>query len=331
MQKISILFMLLFSCQILCSQSVGNGDIIHLKNGNKISGTILKQEFGVVSLKVTDSLTRKERVIQIQQYEISKIIKGEQSSSPQPDLKEGDLNVQKARRQSLPDRNVLKEQVGNTLQPEQVQQKMVLQPVPQPDTPIALPDLPSSVTFAPGQSTGTEQEFDPYSVPRPKRQARLWNRDIRGFRGFIDYAYIHGIGDAKNHRLEYGTSLGFQFNPIFYTGIGLSHALTLNDKDSSLPVYINQRINFIDDNTTPFLDVKVGYSVAAGKGFYFSVGSGVSFTRKGKNAFNLGLVYSLQNARFYDWSSENQSKRVSFNETYHGIALKLSFEFKIGR
>ncbi len=183
-----------------------------------------------------------------------------------------------------------------------------------------------------GTKTGNPDDyFDPFSVPRPKRKEKIWNRQIRGFRGFVDYAYIQGIGSAKNHRMETATSLGFQFNPIFYTGIGLGGNLTLNKKDSSLPVFINSRINFIDDNTTPFLDTKVGYSVAMGRGFYFSTSFGVSFTKHGKRAFNLGLVYSLQNAKFYEWTEEEPKERIAVRPTYHGIALKLSYEFGIGK
>jgi len=335
MYKVLTFFVLMFiSCFNLYSQDQEQKDILYLKNGKNISGVILKQEFGVVSLKITDESTREEKVLQIQQYEINKIVRGK-SSIIQTDtiqaLKEGDANIRNSQKQPFSDKSILSEQTGDLLQPELVQQNMILQPVPKPDERITLPDIHGSVSLAPGQTVGVEENFDPYSIPRPKRQPRLWNRDIRGFRGFIDYAYIQGIGKAKNHRLEFGTSLGFQFNPIFYTGIGTSYTLTLNSKDSSLPVFINPRINFLDENTTPFWDVKVGYSVGAGKGIYFSTGFGVSFTKQGKRAFNLSLIYSLQNAKFYEWSDKDPPTRIGIKETYHGIALKLSYEFGIGR
>jgi hypothetical protein len=335
MHKLLPLFIFIVSfCQISYSQSQDVKDILHLKNGKVISGMILKQEFGVISIKVAGNNDRGDEIMQVQQYEISKIVKGNRSSSVQSDtlhiLKEGDANIQNAQKQPLPDKNILKEQSGN-LQPTQIQQQMVLQPVPKPDKPIPLPEMQGSVSLSPGQSVGGEPEFDPYSIPRSRRQPKLWNRDIRGFRGFIDYAYIQGIGAAKNHRLEYAMSLGFQFNPIFYTGIGTSYTLTLNKKDRSLPVFINPRLNFLDEYTTPFWDLKLGYSVAEGKGFYFSTGFGVSFTKKGKRAFNLSLIYSLQNAKFYEWSDKEPPTRIGVKQTYHGLALKLSYEFGIGR
>lgn len=335
MHKLLPLFIFIISySQILCSQNQEDKDILHLKNGKVISGIILKQEFGVVSIKIDDEAAQREKVMQVQQYEIAKIVKGSQSGRLQSDtlpvLKEGDPNIQNAQKQPLPDRDLLKEPSGSLL-PTQIQQQTVLQPVPKPDQPIPLPDMRGSVSLTPGQSVGGEAEFDPYSIPRPRRQPKLWNRDIRGFRGFIDYAYIQGIGAAKNNRLEYATSLGFQFNPIFYAGLGTSYTLTLNKKERSLPVFINPRINFLDEYTTPFWDLKVGYSVAEGKGFYFSSGFGVSFTKKGKRAFNLSLIYSLQNTKYYEWSDKEPPTRVSVKQTYHGLALKLSYEFGIGR
>jgi hypothetical protein len=329
-----LLIFIMSCCQISYSQNQEPKDILHLKNGKIINGVILKQEFGVVSIKVADNSDRGEKIMQVQQYEIAKIIEGNSPSGLQSDtlriLKEGDANLQNAQKHPLPDKNILKEQSGNLL-PTQIQQQMVLQPVPKPDKPVPLPEMQGSVSLSPGQSVGGEQEFDPYSIPRPRRQPKLWNRDIRGFRGFIDYAYIQGVGAAKNHRLEYAMSLGFQFNPVFYTGLGWSYTLTLNKKDRSLPVFINSRLNFLDEYTTPFWDLKIGYSVAEGKGFYFSTGFGMSFTKKGKRAFNLGLIYSLQNAKFYEWSDKEPPTRIEVKPTYHGLALKLSYEFGIGR
>lgn len=324
-------FFIIGFCQISYSQNQDAVDILHLKNGKIISGVILKQEFGVISIKVND---QGEKIIQIQRYEISKIVKGNRPSLLQSDtlntLKEGDVNIRNAQKQPLPDKDLLKEQSEDLL-PTQVQQQIVLQPAPKPNKPISLPEMQGNISLSPGQSVGGEPEFDPYSIPPSRRKPKLWNRQIRGFRGFIDNAYIHGLGSKKNHRLEYATSLGFQFNPIFYTGIGTAYTMTLNKKDASLPVFVNSHINFLDEYTTPFWDLKLGYSVAEGKGFYFSTGFGMSFTKKGKRAFNLSLIYSLQNTKYYDWSDKEPPTRIEVKPTYHGLALKLSYEFGIGR
>ncbi|MFV0539409.1 MAG: hypothetical protein ACK5M3_18890 [Dysgonomonas sp.] len=327
-----LLIFIVSFCQISYSQNQHVEDILHLKNGKVISGTILKQEFGVITIKVAGNNDKEEKIVQVQQFEISKVVKGSRPSSLQSDtLKEGDANIQNAQKQPFPDKDILKEQTGNLL-PTQIQQQMVLQPLPKPDKPIPLPEMRGSVSLSPGQSAGGEVDLDPYRAHRPRRQPKLWYRDIRGFRGFIDYAYIHGLDATKNHRLEYAMSLGFQFNPIFYTGIGAGYTVTLKKgRDAALPVFINQRINFLDEYTTPFWDLKLGYSVAEGKGFYLSSGFGVSFTKKGKRAFNLSLIYSLQDAKYYEWSEQEPPSRIERKQLYHGLALKLSYEFGIGR
>lgn len=332
MQRLIVLIVFLLGYFIyINAQDVNDQDIIRLKSGKIVRGIILKNELGIVTMKVTDSVTQESKLLQIQRFEISKINKATGSSVMKTDsisdYKEGNGVMKNTQQQ--PDRNILKESNYGSLIPQKTEQ--TLQSVPQPESHIPLPSFPESTSLSPGQTVGVEDNFDPFSVPRPKRQPKLWNRDIRGFRGFIDYSYIQGFGDAKNHRLEWATSLGFQFNPIFYTGIGTAYDLTLNDKDGALPVFINSHINFLDENTTPYWDVRVGYSVAAGKGLYLSTGFGVSFTKKGKRAFNLGIIYSLQKTEFYEWSDKEPPTRIKVKDTYHGLALRLSFEFGIGR
>lgn len=124
--------------------------------------------------------------------------------------------------------------------------------------------------------------------------------------------------------MEFLSSLGYQFNPLFYLGVGVGGALSLNDKDHSLPMFINGRMNFIDEYTTSYIDVKTGYSVMERKGFYFSTSVGISFTKKGKHAFNLGLIYTSQNVKYYEW---NKGVRDVIREAQHRFGLRLGFEF----
>lgn len=333
MRRLIILLIFLLGCHIIDAQNISDQDIIRLKNGKTVKGIIVKNELGVVTMKVTDSTTQESKLLQIQRFEIARINRATASPAMKTDsiadYNEGGDVIRNARQQ--PDMDVLKEGNYGSLIPQKTEQNLTVQPVPQPENHIPLPSFPESTSLNPGQAVGAKDNFDPFTVPRPKRQPKLWNRDIRGFRGFIDYGYIQGFGDAKNHRLEWAASLGFQFNPIFYSGIGTAYDLTLNDKDSALPVFINSHINFLDENTTPYWDVRVGYSVAAGKGLYFSTGFGVSFTKRGKRAFNLGVIYSLQKAEFYEWSDKEPPTRVKVKDTYHGLALRLSYEFGIGR
>lgn len=333
----AILYFLLFCGGVLQSQSATENervDIIYFKNGKKQRGIVLKQQFGTISLKITDSITQKENIKIYQQSDILKIEKGKEIipvvlKDSLQNYKEGGIN--KAIPQPGNTGNI-KAESTQMLMPEHSRQGTTITPLSQTETVVESPVLIDQPIYISGSGTGDPDDyFDPFSIPRPKRKESIWNRQIRGFRVFLDYAYIHGIGKEKNNRIEYMGSVGFQFNPIFYTGLGIGYDMTLNNKDSALPVFINQRINFLDDYKTPFWDVKIGYSVAAGKGFYCSTSLGMSFTKRGRRAFNLGLVYSLQNAEFYDWSDSEPKAWVSKKELYHGIAIKLSYEFGVGR
>ncbi|WP_156032896.1 hypothetical protein [Prevotella sp. 10(H)] len=316
-------------------------DIIYLKNGKVLKGLVVKSELGTLTVKTTDSISQKDKIQIYQQGDIKKIEKGSISKAAEENSNKdvngyAESNPSNARNTKRQSSNAslsgLSSDPVQNLIPEQSPQSDILRQMPEPKGNVPMPMLTDQpVIINAAKSADPDEYFDPFSVPRPKRRERIWNREIRGFRVFLDYAYIQGIGKPKNHRLEWGTSLGFQFNPIFYTGIGTAYSLTLNNKDSSLPIFINPRINFLDENTTPFWDVKFGYSVAMGQGVYFSTSLGVSLTKKGKRALNLGLVYSLQYAKYYEWSEEEPKERIKVKPTYHGLAFKLTYEFGIGR
>ena len=335
---------LIFCISFVYSQDsirVDKLDIIYLKNGKTIKGKVVKRQFGTVSVRVTDSISQKESVQIYQQGDITKIQDGNYEkadeelllSEAQDYVENGVNRPRKGKKQRNAGGSAsLSSNPTQSMLPEQSPHEDVLTQVQQPGGNVSMPVMVDQPVVIDGSKTANPDDyFDPFSVPRPKRRETIWNRDIKGFRVFLDYAYVHGLGGTKNHRFEYGTSIGYQFNPIFYIGVGTSWNMTLNKKDSSLPIFINPRINFLDDNTTPFWDVKVGYSGAMGKGFYFSTSFGVSIAKKGKSAWNIGLVYSLQNAKYYEWSDTEPNKRVAIKPTYHGLALKLTYEFGIGR
>ncbi|WP_419032922.1 hypothetical protein [Dysgonomonas gadei] len=344
MHRITIFFLFfIYSICLVYSQDsakVEKLDIIYLKNGKTIKGKLVKRQFGTISVKITDSISQKENIVIYQQEDVKKIEEdlgkadGGLSKADLQSYIEGSPNSKrKGRSQSMTGGVVgMPSNPTQSLTPEQSPHEDILRQVQQPGGNISMPVMVDQPVIIDGaRATSPDEYFDPFSVPRPKRREKIWNREIKGFRVFLDYAYIHGIGKTKNHRFEYGTSIGYQFNPIFYVGAGTSYTMTLNKKDSSLPIFINPRINFLDDNTTPFWDIKVGYSGAMGKGFYFSTSFGVSIAKQGRSAWNIGLVYSLQKATYYEWSDVEPDKRVAIKPTYHGLALKLTYEFGIGR
>ncbi|MDU1892256.1 MAG: hypothetical protein E6767_16350 [Dysgonomonas sp.] len=333
MKKMISFLIIFFGCVALYAQTASEKeDVIQLKNGKSIRGIIVKRQFGTVSIEVIDSLTQKKKTIIFQQREIANIKERVQTTIQSDTIKvHQEMGIVSGQQRNISSKNMPTENIQDMIIPEQSPLN-TLNPIIQPGNQLAEPVFSEPVQIQGNMKGSAVDYFDPYSVPRPKRRERIWNRDIRGFRGFVDYAYVQGIGLEKNHRMEYSTSLGFQFNPIFYVGVGTAYSMNLSDKKhASLPVFLNPRINFIDENTTPFLDLRFGYSVAEGKGIFGSIGSGVSFTRKGKNAFNLGIVYSFQRVSYYRWSEKKPTEREKANVNYSGLALRLSFEFGIGR
>lgn len=178
-----------------------------------------------------------------------------------------------------------------------------------------------------GEMLGEKNEdIDLFAVLPSKRHRKRWFRQVQGPRFFLDQGFTFGLGKESNNRADWYVSGGYQFNPIFYTGVGGGYSLSLNNKKSSVPVFINPRINFLDENTTPYLDLKGGYSFVEGKGIYFSSTIGMSFS-KGKHAFNIGAGYTFQKAKTDQKVGDNTDQKQSVKIDYHGISVKFTYEF----
>ena len=96
----------------------------------------------------------------------------------------------------------------------------------------------------------------------------------QGYRGFVDFSYTLGVGDwGKNHeRVGIMTSHGYQIAPQFYAGVGVGFNYYFNDNDElcSLPVFAHFRSDILENEITPFVDLRVGYSLIDVKGFYIN-------------------------------------------------------------
>lgn len=166
-----------------------------------------------------------------------------------------------------------------------------------------------------------EEDVDPWGFALNPRYLNRWYRDITGFRSFLDYGFTLGVGKNANHRLEWFGAFGYQFNPIFFAGVGQGYLLSLNNKESSAPTFANLRVNFLDENTTPYLDIKAGYSFLESQGVFLNPNIGISFG-KNRRAWNLGLGYSFQRAKV---KKDNGYTRCNF----HGLSLRVTYEFSI--
>ena len=103
----------------------------------------------------------------------------------------------------------------------------------------------------------------------------------QGYRGFADFSYTLGVGDwGKNHdRIGIMTSHGYQIAPQFFAGVGVGFNYYFNGHDelSSLPVFAHIRSDILADEITPFIDLRVGYSLIDVEGVYINPSVGCRF------------------------------------------------------
>jgi len=142
----------------------------------------------------------------------------------------------------------------------------------------------------------------------------------KGYRGFVDLGYTIGIGDYGEGRFEMQTSHGYQFLPYFYMGVGAGMSYFHESKAVAVPVFADLRADFFNNSITPFVDFKVGYSVADVTGFYMSPSLGCRFGLKQNLALNFSVGYTMQK---YDWET------YYFNGTENcgGLNIRLGVEF----
>ena len=168
-----------------------------------------------------------------------------------------------------------------------------------------------------------------------------------GYKGFIELGFSFGTNtrvkvNNRNtsysetiggvHRFEFSTSHGFFFNPYFFLGLGAGiHFYTgytdENDKyqsfdevDIAVPIFANIRSHFIDSKVSPFIDMKLGYSVHEITGTYFSPSIGCRFAKGSRSAFWVSMGYTLQQSR-----EEYSGYKTSTN--FDAFSIKLGWDF----
>lgn len=151
-------------------------------------------------------------------------------------------------------------------------------------------------------------------------------RSLRGYKGFVDMAYLFGDDD----RFETNMSHGFQINNYFFVGGGMGFHSYRYDGDvfSVIPFFGNFRVNFLNKKVTPFGDVKLGYSCGSFFGAYTSMDLGVrvSFTRK--LALNFSCTFSAQDYDAGDFHYRNHDGYYDDGrETTCAAGVKIGFEF----
>ena len=148
----------------------------------------------------------------------------------------------------------------------------------------------------------------------PDAGIKLYNGlPAKGYRGFIDIAHSFPIGDWGLARGGFTTSHGYQICPYFFAGAGVglhiydrynpnnqwkNHIHTMGQGDPlSLPIFAHLRSEFVKSWISPYVDAKIGYSVADKSGFYFvsTIGVRISTKVNGKElGFSVGAGFDMQ-------------------------------------
>ena len=137
--------------------------------------------------------------------------------------------------------------------------------------------------------------------------------DLQGFRGMVEFAYIAGSFDAP----ELTLSLGYQFNPYFFLGVGAGAQYLSNVEKAGIPIYLDMRGTLFLGKVSPYFALKMGYEKLTDwyvdGGFYCSPVVGVKLMTARRQAVTLGLGASIFKPE--GWSNDK------------GFTIRLGYEF----
>lgn len=176
----------------------------------------------------------------------------------------------------------------------------------------------------------------------------------RKYKGFAEAAYFKGVGNTNADFLDISTTHGFQYNSLFYVGLGIGvdilfpqtkdnwgHGWNQNYDTSStgvlIPLYTDLR--FTPGNigrTSVFIDIRIGASFVVSSGyirindgfltsdelFYLRPSVGVRIPvgqKEGKQAVSIGVNYKLLTSNY--WYNND------YSVTLNSFGVSLGFEW----
>lgn len=152
---------------------------------------------------------------------------------------------------------------------------------------------------------------------------REWNNDYApksGYAGFVDVGGGFGVGDYAGAYVEATTSHGYQIIPQLFVGAGAGVHFDFDWETISIPIFADFRYTALDNNISPIVGMKIGYSVLDLEGVYFNPSIGCRFGLSDGFAMNITFNYQMQKADFYYGN-------YTFKETLSNIGFKIGFEF----
>lgn len=160
----------------------------------------------------------------------------------------------------------------------------------------------------------------------------------RGYRGFIDWdnnltSYSVWIPDNRVTYFYSGvsTSHGYQFNPNFFLGAGLSIEYNKYSDSFVLPVFMQFRTDQKFGKFTPFGDLRLGFSCTDGGGLYAAPVIGYRFNWGRKAGFNIGVGLTIKGSTvdIFDIGTDDEGYQY-LKYVGHSHQTKLMFAFRVG-
>lgn len=164
--------------------------------------------------------------------------------------------------------------------------------------------------------------------------AQNWNAKENGLKAGL--RTMGNLGYHFGHAIEFGGTVGYQFNPFIFVGGSASYMYGIDDdskenKTFAVPICADARVDFLNRQFTPFLEAKVGYSVAGQyyDGMITSAELGVRYHIKNRFAVNLGMSIIYGQEKIPDYRDPNT---LIPDENHHEwsvacYGLRLGFEF----
>ena len=153
------------------------------------------------------------------------------------------------------------------------------------------------------------------------------NYPNKGYRGFgeINIGAGKDGADTEFNHIAFLSAHGYQFNSKLFVGGGAGLNIYYNDNDGVvlIPLFADVRLDMVQSGISPFLDVRLGYSVGDNEGVYFAPSFGVRFSK-----FHLSAGYLLQ-GYYYEVNKYTEATDVGFTKSFFArIAIDWGARYK---
>jgi hypothetical protein len=154
------------------------------------------------------------------------------------------------------------------------------------------------------------------------------NYPNKGYRGFgeINIGTGKDDSDTEFNQIGFLSAHGYQMNSKLFVGGGAGFYDYYNDNDDviMIPLFANVRFDFVESGISPFLDVRLGYSVGDNEGVYFTPSFGVRFSK-----FHISAGYLLQGYNYETIKGKSTVTEVGkVNSFFARIAIDWGARYK---